>query len=63
MKEYMEQIYDEGLGLTIYKPVEKTINKIKNKGIKKALNLCYQIFYFVLAICIAVGLFFATYPL
>ena len=63
MKEYIKQIYDEGLGLTLYKPVEKKIKKIKVKELKKFLNYLYKAFYMILAIVISILLFLATYPL
>ncbi|MBE6156428.1 MAG: hypothetical protein E7161_01645 [Firmicutes bacterium] len=63
MKEYVEQIYNEGLGLTIYKPIEHKIEKIKNSGIKKVLICLCKIFYLIFAIAISIILFLATYPL
>lgn len=63
MKDYINQIYDEGLGLTLYKPVEGKIKKVKNNRFKNALYTTYRILYFLFALIIAVILFIVTYPL
>lgn len=63
MKEYVKQIYNEGLGLTIYKPVEKRILKLKDSGIKRFLMYLYKGIYLVFAVIISIVLFLVTYPL
>lgn len=63
MKGYIKQIYNEGLGLTLYKPAEQVINKIKNRIVKNILIILYKCIYFIVAITIAILLFLVTYPL
>lgn len=58
MKKYIDQIFYEGLGKTVYYPTEKKINKIKNKKTKKIFTLIVKSLYFILAILIAVVLFY-----
>lgn len=53
MKEYINQIFYEGLGYSLYVPVEKLINKINNKKLSKILISTYKILYFVFSIAIA----------
>lgn len=53
MKEYIDQIFYEGLGYSLYVPVEKLINKINNKKLSKILINTYKILYFVFSIAIA----------
>lgn len=54
MKEYIDQIFNEGLGYSLYVPVEKLINKINNKKLSKILISTYKILYFVFSIAIAI---------
>lgn len=54
MKEYIDQIFYEGLGYSLYVPVEKLINKINNKKLRKILINIYKILYFVFSITIAI---------
>lgn len=54
MKEYMDQIFYEGLGYSLYVPVQKLINKINNKKLSKILISTYKILYFVFSIAIAI---------
>lgn len=54
MKEYIDQIFYEGLGYSLYVPVEKLINKINNKKLSKILISTYKILYFVFSIAIAI---------
>ena len=54
MKEYINQIFYEGLGYSLYVPVEKLINKINNKKLSKILISTYKILYFVFSIAIAI---------
>ena len=63
MKKYVEQIYNEGLGLTIYKPIANLIEKIKCSGLKRVLICLYKIIYLIFAIAISIILFLVTYPL
>jgi len=63
MKEYVKQIYNEGLGLTFYKPVDKIIKKIKNDTVKKILISIYSVLYLMIAFIISIMLFLFTYPL
>ena len=42
MKEYINQIFYEGLGYSLYVPVEKIINKISNKKVNKILINIYK---------------------
>lgn len=53
MKEYIDQIFYEGLGYSLYVPVEKLINKINNKKLSKILINTYKILYLVFSIAIA----------
>lgn len=53
MKEYIDQIFYEGLGYSLYVPVEKLINKINNKKLSKILISIYKILYFVFSIAVA----------
>lgn len=54
MKEYINQVFYEGLGYSLYVPVEKLINKIDNKKLSKILISTYKILYFVFSIAIAI---------
>ena len=58
MKKYIDQIFYEGLGKTIYVPLEKKIDRIKNKRVRNAFTVIVKCLYFVLAIFIAVMLFY-----
>lgn len=56
MKPYIDQIYNEGLGQSVYLPLKKLIDeKIKKKKanilITKSIKIIYLIF--VLIVCIA----------
>lgn len=53
MKEYIDQIFYEGLGYSLYVPVEKIINKINNKKLSKILINTYKFLYFVFSFIIA----------
>lgn len=54
MKEYIDQVFYEGLGYSLYVPIEKLINKINNKKLSKILINTYKILYFVFSIAIAI---------
>ena len=58
MKEYIDQIFYEGLGKTIYYPVEKLINKINNEIVKRVFTIIVKCLYFIVAITIAFMLFY-----
>ena len=53
MKAYIDQIFYEGLGYSLYVPVEKLINKINNKKLSKILINTYKFLYFVFSLIIA----------
>lgn len=53
MKKYIDQIFYEGLGYSLYVPVEKLINKINNKKLSKILINTYKFLYFVFSLIIA----------
>lgn len=57
MKEYIDQIFYEGLGKTLYYPIEKVIKKTKNKKLEKNLILTWKILYFLFSIVVAILLF------
>lgn len=63
MKAYIKQIYDEGLGLTLYKPVENKIKKINSIKMKHILIKVYKVLYLLFAFSIAIVLYIITYPL
>lgn len=50
MKEYIDQIFYEGLGYSLYVPIENRIKKINNKKINKILINTYKVIYFVFSI-------------
>ena len=56
MKEYIDQIFYEGLGKSIYCPIENAIEKLNNNVFKKYLILMCKVLYFILSIIIAVVL-------
>lgn len=58
MKKYIDQIFYEGLGKSIYCPVEKLINKINNKKLRNIFTIIVKCLYFIVAICIAIMLFY-----
>lgn len=53
MKAYIDQIFYEGLGKSVYCPIENKINKIKNDNTKKVLIGIVKVLYFIIAISIA----------
>lgn len=50
MKEYIDQIFYEGLGYSLYVPIENRIKKINNKKLNKILINAYKVIYFVFSI-------------
>ena len=59
MKEYIDQIFYEGLGYSLYVPGEKLINKINNKKLSKILINTYKFLYFVFSLIIALIILYA----
>ncbi len=58
MKKYIDQIFYEGLGKSIYYPIEKLIDKINNKTVKNIFTIIVKCIYFIVAITIAFMLFY-----
>ena len=58
MKEYLNQIYYEGLGKSIYYPLENKIKKIKNDKYKKNLIIIVKIIYFIFSILLSLILLY-----
>ena len=58
MKKYINQIFYEGLGVTLYKPIENIINKIKNNKINNIFIAVYKIVYLLFTICLALLLLY-----
>ena len=58
MKEYIDQIFYEGLGKSIYCPLEKVIEKLNNNVFKKYLTLLCKVIYFIISIIIAIVLLY-----
>ena len=54
MKKYIEQIFYEGLGFTLYSPIEEKIVKIKNIRIKNIFIKIHKILYFIFALSLAI---------
>ncbi len=50
MKKYIDQIFYEGLGYSLYVPIENRIKKINNKKLNKILINTYKVIYFVFSI-------------
>lgn len=53
MEEYIDQIFYEGLGKSIYCPVENIINKLNNRNMVKYLTIICKVIYFIISIFIA----------
>lgn len=60
MKKYIDQIFYEGLGESVYCPIEKLINKINNYTVRLVFTFIVKLLYFVLAIAISIMLFYFT---
>ena len=58
MKKYIDQIFYEGLGKSVYYPIEKQIKKINNKNIQKIAKISVKTLYIILALFIAFMLFY-----
>ena len=59
-KKYTNQIYEEGLGASVFVPVNKAINSNKKR---KILSIGWKILYTSIALLIAALLFWLTFPL
>ena len=53
MKEYLDQVFYEGLGATLYNPLEKKFKKIKNSNLRKIVINILKVIYFIFAIILA----------
>ena len=58
MKEYINQIFYEGLGKSLYYPIENKIKKSKNNNIKNKLIIVTKIIYFIFSLILALILFY-----
>lgn len=58
MKKYIEQIFYEGLGRSVYYPIEKLIGKINNKSVRNVFTFIVKFIYFIVAIAISFMLFY-----
>ena len=60
MKEYLDQIFYEGLGKSIYYPIEKKLKILNNQNLAQKLIVITKIIYYIIAISIAVifGLYY-----
>ena len=58
MKEYIDQIFYEGLGKSIYVPLENEIGKIKKESVVKYLTYICKVTYFIISIFIAIMLLY-----
>lgn len=58
MKKYIDQIFYEGLGKSLYYPVEKIINKINNIKVKNIFTFIVKCLYFIIAMSISIMLFY-----
>ena len=52
MKKYIEQIFNEGLGVSLYRPLEKRLLKIKNKKLSDFFIRTYKLIYFIIVLII-----------
>ena len=62
-KKYTKQIYEEGLGASVFVPVDEAIKSKTKKKTRKFLSLSWKIFYTILAILVAALLFWYNFPL
>lgn len=61
---YIKQIYEEGLGTTLYQKPKKFINeKMKNYLLQKIFLFLLELIYPILIILIAIGFFILDFPL
>ena len=62
MKSYIKQIYEEGLGKSIYVPLKKKIDRKTTGKTKEILLKLLKVIYMVIALFIAFLLFYIAYP-
>ena len=62
MRNIINQIYYEGIGKSIYEPIENIINSIKNNYVRDFLLYIIRFLYLLLIILIAIFLFYISYP-
>ena len=58
MKAYIDQVFYEGLGKSIYCPIENKLNKIKNEKTKRVLIGTVKVVYFIIAVSLTFMLFY-----
>ena len=58
-KRYLDQLYDEGLGASVYTPV----NDIIKKNTEKMLKIVWKIVYTIILLLAAALIFWLTFPL
>lgn len=64
MKEYLNQIYNEGFATTFYlKPLNYLNRKVKNPKKRKLLGLLIKILYTILVLLFAIYMFIYKWPL
>lgn len=62
MKDYIRQVYEEGLGRSIYVPLKKKIDNKTKGSTNKFLTKLVKIIYGIIALAIAFLLFYVAYP-
>lgn len=62
MHSFFNQVYNEGLGASIYLPIENLINKLNNKHLAKVLIIIWKAIYLLLLLLTASILFYISYP-
>jgi len=59
MKEYIDQIFYEGLGKSLYCPLEKKIKKLNNDSLEKNLIITLKVIYLIFSLFIAICLLYS----
>lgn len=62
MKDYIRQIYEEGLGRSVYVPLKKIIDKKTKGSTNKFFTKLIKVIYGIIALVIAFVLFYVAYP-
>lgn len=63
MKEYIKQIYSEGLADTFYLPVEKFFTKhIKNKKVSTIFKTSYKVLYTIVILLVFIYIIIYQFP-
>lgn len=62
MKDYIRQIYEEGLGYTIYKPIENIIKKNFKGKMQNNIIILIKILYGLLVLGIFICLIYYKFP-